>query len=68
MLAVMQSLAEEHVTMLVVTHEMGFARRAADWVAVMDKGEIVEQGEPGLVLGPGAGERTRAFLRHVHTG
>ncbi|MBV8911472.1 MAG: amino acid ABC transporter ATP-binding protein [Acetobacteraceae bacterium] len=65
-LAVMQSLAEEHVTMLVVTHEMSFARRAADWVMVMDAGEVIEEGPPASVFGPGAGERTRAFLRHVH--
>jgi len=65
-LTVMQSLAEEHVTMLVVTHEMNFARRAADWVMVMDAGKVIEEGPPGAVFGPGASARTLAFLRHVH--
>jgi polar amino acid transport system ATP-binding protein len=65
-LAVMAQLAAERVTMVVVTHEMGFARRAADRVIVIDHGEVVEEGPPGRIFGPDARPRTRAFLAHVH--
>ncbi|MFO1149943.1 MAG: amino acid ABC transporter ATP-binding protein [Alsobacter sp.] len=66
-LAVMQALAESHVTMVVVTHEMGFARRAADWLVVMDKGEIVEEGRPADIFREARNSRTRLFLSHVHS-
>jgi ABC-type polar amino acid transport system ATPase subunit len=61
-LKVMRQLRESGMTMLVVTHEMGFARDAADRVIFMDAGAIVEQGPPAEVLGAPKHERTRAFL------
>ena len=64
-LAVMRSLAEEGMTMLVVTHEMDFAQRVAARVVFMDAGLIVEQGSPGQVLGNPSHERTRRFLHQV---
>jgi polar amino acid transport system permease protein len=64
-LSVMRSLAREGMTMIVVTHEIGFARDVADRVVFMDGGEIVEQGAPADVLGKPAHERTRRFLRMV---
>ncbi|WP_433515826.1 amino acid ABC transporter ATP-binding protein [Nonomuraea sp. CA-143628] len=64
-LAVMRKLAEEGMTMLVVTHEMGFAREVADRVVFMDGGVIVEQGSPAEVIGDPKQERTRSFLRRV---
>ena len=64
-LAVMRGLAEEGMTMLVVTHEMDFARRVADRVVFMADGNIVEQGEPAQVLGDPTQERTRTFLQMV---
>jgi polar amino acid transport system ATP-binding protein len=64
-LTVMRKLAEEGMTMLVVTHEMGFAREVADRVVFMDGGVIVEEGVPAQVIGNPSHERTRAFLRRV---
>jgi polar amino acid transport system ATP-binding protein len=64
-LSVMHGLAEEGMTMLVVTHEMGFARRVADRVVFMDEGTIIEQGEPLQVLQHPVEERTQRFLRQV---
>jgi len=64
-LAVMRKLAREGMTMLVVTHEMGFARDVADRVVFMDGGRIVEQGPPERLFGDPKEERTRAFLRAV---
>ncbi|MEQ4726102.1 amino acid ABC transporter ATP-binding protein [Nonomuraea sp. B19D2] len=64
-LTVMRKLAEEGMTMLVVTHEMGFAREVADRVVFMDGGVIVEDGEPAQVIGDPQQERTRTFLRRV---
>ncbi|MEU7900202.1 amino acid ABC transporter ATP-binding protein [Nonomuraea sp. NPDC049152] len=64
-LAVMRKLAEEGMTMLVVTHEMGFAREVADRVVFMDGGVIVEDGPPAQVIGDPKHERTRSFLRRV---
>jgi polar amino acid transport system ATP-binding protein len=64
-LEVMEELAAEGMTMIVVTHEMGFARRAADRIAMMDDGRIVEQGVPErFFLGPRE-ERTRQFLSKI---
>ena len=64
-LAVMRALAAEGMTMLVVTHEMGFAREVADRVVFMDGGVIVEQGPPSDVFGAPREERTRRFLERV---
>ena len=61
-LKVIRQLAAEHITMIIVTHEMGFARDVADRVVFMEEGVVVEQGAPETVLGNPAHERTRAFL------
>ena len=64
-LAVMKRLAESGMTMIVVTHEIGFAREVADRVIFMDGGHIVEEGTPGEILVNPREERTRAFLKRV---
>ena len=64
-LAVMRGLTEDGMTMIVVTHEMAFARDAADRVVFMDAGTIVESGAPGELLARPRHERTRAFLARV---
>ena len=64
-LAVMRDLAAAGMTMVVVTHEMGFAREVADRVVFMDAGIVVEQGPPADVLGNPREARTRAFLSKV---
>ncbi|WP_099024470.1 amino acid ABC transporter ATP-binding protein [Mycolicibacterium palauense] len=64
-LAVMKKLASEGMTMVVVTHEMGFAREVADQLVFMDGGVIVERGEPREVLSNPRHERTQAFLSKV---
>ena len=64
-LAVMKKLAAEGMTMVVVTHEMGFAREVADELVFMDGGVIVESGPPREVLGNPQHERTKAFLSKV---
>ena len=64
-LAVMRALAADGMTMVVVTHEMTFARRVADWVAVFDAGRIVEQGPPAQIFDAPITERTRDFLSHL---
>jgi polar amino acid transport system ATP-binding protein len=64
-LEVMRGLAGEGMTMVVVTHEMGFAREVADRVVFMDGGVVVEAGSPGEVLASPRHERTRAFLSKV---
>lgn len=64
-LAVMRRLAQEGMTMLVVTHEMSFAREVADRVVFMDAGVIVEEGPPEQVVGNPRHARTRAFLSRV---
>jgi polar amino acid transport system ATP-binding protein len=64
-LQVMRSLAEEGMTMLVVTHEMGFASNVASRVVFMDGGVIVEQGPPSQVISAPREERTRTFLANV---
>jgi len=61
----MTGLAEEGMTMMVVSHEMGFARAAADRVVFMDKGRIVEEGSPEELFGHPREERTRDFIRHI---
>jgi polar amino acid transport system ATP-binding protein len=64
-LNVMRGLADEGMTMLVVTHEMGFAANVASRVVFMDGGVIVEQGSPAQVINSPKEERTRAFLSNV---
>lgn len=64
-LAVMRRLAEDGMTMMVVTHEMTFAREVADRVVFMDGGVIVEQGSPDRVIGDPRHERTRHFLSRL---
>jgi ABC-type polar amino acid transport system ATPase subunit len=64
-LRVMRELAEEGRTMVVVTHEMGFARSVADRVVFFDGGRIIEEGEPEQVFTQPANERTRTFLDRV---
>ena len=64
-LATMVDLAKGGMTMLVVTHEMGFAREVADRVVFMDQGHIVETGTPGQVFDAPREERTRQFLRQI---
>ena len=61
----MVSLAEDGMTMLCVTHEMGFARTVANRVIFMDKGEIVEQGEPNSFFTNPQNERTKLFLSQI---
>ncbi|MDQ0141364.1 polar amino acid transport system ATP-binding protein [Cupriavidus necator] len=64
-LRTMRQLAEEHMTMLVVTHEMGFAREVANHVVFMDEGTILEEGRPEAMFGAPAHSRTREFLAHM---
>nr|WP_165989949.1 amino acid ABC transporter ATP-binding protein [Streptomyces sp. YIM 98790] len=65
MLDVMRQLAEEGMTMIVVTHEMGFAREVGDSLVFMDGGVVVEAGHPRDVLTSPRHERTKAFLSKV---
>ena len=62
MLKVIRGLAEEHMTMVIVTHEMAFANAVADRVIFMDGGVVVEEGPPSEVFGNPQCERTRHFL------
>ena len=64
-LEVMKQLAREGMTMVVVTHEMGFAREVADRVLFMDQGKVVEEGTPEHFFTAPQEERTKAFLRQV---
>ncbi len=64
-LEVMKGLAESGMTMIVVTHEMGFAREVADKLVFMDGGVVVEAGDPAEVLSNPQRERTKAFLSKV---
>lgn len=61
--AVMKRLAQEHMTMVIVTHEMSFAAEVCDRVLFMDKGVVVEEGPPEVIFRNPANERTRNFLR-----
>ena len=63
-LKVIKKLAEEHMTMVIVTHEMAFARAVSDRVIFMDGGVIVEQGDPEDVFGAPKMERTKQFLKN----
>jgi polar amino acid transport system ATP-binding protein len=64
-LAVMRDLRASGMTMVVVSHEMRFAREAADRVVFLEEGAIVEQGPPARIFGPDAGARTRAFVSEI---
>jgi polar amino acid transport system ATP-binding protein len=64
-LKVMEQLSVDGMTMIVVTHEMGFARHAADRVVFMDQGRIVEEGTPEQVFDSPQQERTQSFLRMI---
>ncbi len=64
-LAVMRDLRASGMTMVVVSHEMRFAREAADRVVFMEEGAIVEQGVPARIFGPDASTRTRAFVAEI---
>lgn len=64
-LAVMKELARDGMTMVVVTHEMGFAREVADRVIFMDEGVIVEEGSPAEIFGSPKHPRTQAFLSKI---
>lgn len=64
-LKVMRELKDDGMTMVVVSHEMGFARAAADHVVFMDAGQIVEQGEPKQIFGAPTHPRTQAFLARM---
>ena len=64
-LAVIKRLAEQKITMLVVTHEMGFARNVADRVIFMDKGKILEQGNPKTIFENPKHDRIRDFFSSI---
>lgn len=64
-LAVMRELADDGMTMIVVTHEMQFARDVSDHLVVMADGRIIEQGDPAAIMSAPSHERTRKFLRAV---
>lgn len=64
-LKVLRQLAEEKMTMIIVTHEISFARKVADRIIFMDKGVIVEEGRPEDVIDHPKNERTRAFLQKM---
>jgi polar amino acid transport system ATP-binding protein len=64
-LNVMKQLAEEGMTMVVVTHEMDFAKRVANWIVVFDEGTVIEQGFPQQIFEKAAVPRTREFLSHL---
>lgn len=64
-LDVLRQLREEGMTMVLATHEIGFARELADKICFLDEGVILEEGPPALLLGAPSEERTRAFLRRL---
>jgi len=64
-LDVMLALAKEGMTMMVVSHEMGFAKAAAHRIIFMDEGEIIEEGPPDTIFNSAKQERTRRFLKHI---
>ena len=64
-LSVMKGLAENGMTMVIVTHEMGFAREVADRVFFIDEGIVMEQGSPAELFGNPQTERTKSFLSKV---
>ena len=64
-LDVMKTLANEGMTMICVTHELGFAREVSDWVIFMDEGKIIEVGTPEHFFTEPREERTKLFLKQV---
>jgi polar amino acid transport system ATP-binding protein len=64
-LSVMKALADEGMTMVVVTHEMDFAKRVGDWIVVFDRGRVIEQGPPRQIFEDPTVARTREFLSHL---
>ena len=66
-LAVVRSLRQGGMTMVIASHEMRFAREAADWVLFLEGGVVVEEGEPEALFGSPREERTRRFLRDVRS-
>ena len=64
-LSVMKALADEGRTMVIVTHEMSFARRVADWVIVFERGKVLEEGPPEQIFEAPKVERTKEFLSHL---
>jgi len=64
-LTVMKRLAKAGMTMVVVTHEMGFAKEFGDWIVVMDQGSIIEEGTPDHIFTSPANPRTAEFLHRV---
>jgi len=64
-LKVMQDLAEEGMTMVIVTHEVGFAQKVASRLIFIDKGTIAEDGDPDTLITSPPSERLREFLQHV---
>jgi polar amino acid transport system ATP-binding protein len=64
-LSVMKALADEGRTMVIVTHEMSFARRVADWVIVFERGKVLEEGPPEQIFETPTVERTKEFLSHL---
>jgi len=64
-LSVMKALADEGMTMVVVTHEMDFAKRVADWIVVFDQGRLIEEGPPRQIFEAATVARTREFLSHL---
>jgi ABC-type polar amino acid transport system ATPase subunit len=64
-LQVMMALADEGPTMVVVTHEMKFAREAADWIVFIDHGKLLEQGHPDDLFARPQHERTRRFVSPI---
>ena len=64
-LDVMRDLARDGMTMIVVSHEMGFAREVADWIMMMDEGQIIEEQAPSEFFGNPREERTRKFLSQI---
>ncbi len=66
-LGVLEDLKRDGLTLIVVTHELGFARRAADRIIVLDEGKVVEEGPPEQVFDRPQAERTRRFLSRMLT-
>jgi len=64
-LSVMKALADEGRTMVIVTHEMSFARRVADWVIVFERGKVLEEGPPEQIFETPTVDRTKEFLSHL---
>lgn len=64
-LNVMRALANEGMTMIVVTHEMTFAQRVGNWIFVLENGRVIEEGPPSQIFGAPREQRTKSFLSHI---